>query len=156
MTRGATSCCRMSTRNAEQRWPALLNPEATASSTTCSGSAELSTSIALMPPVSAMKVAIAPRTGGEAAFDEARRLGRSGKDDACNARVARQCGAHRGALARQELQHLNRHAGLMQDCTASAAVSGVCSAGLASHRIARRECRAHLSGEDCEREIPRD
>ncbi len=53
-TRGAMSSCTNSTRSAEQRWPAALKAEVTASFTTCSGSAELSTIIAFWPPVSAI------------------------------------------------------------------------------------------------------
>ncbi len=54
------SSCTHSTRNAEQRCPALLNADWTASMTTCSGSAELSTIIAFWPPVSAISVPIGP------------------------------------------------------------------------------------------------
>ena len=54
ITRGAISSCTKSTRSAEQRCPALLKAEVTASTTTCSGSAELSTIIAFWPPVSAI------------------------------------------------------------------------------------------------------
>jgi hypothetical protein len=57
--RSAMSSCRNRTRNAEHRCPALLNADFTVSSTTCSGSAELSTSMAFWPPVSAISVAIA-------------------------------------------------------------------------------------------------
>ena len=44
-------------RSAEQRWPALWNAEATASRTACSGSAVESTIMALSPPVSAISMA---------------------------------------------------------------------------------------------------
>ncbi len=47
-------------RCAEQRWPALWNAETMVSSTTCSGSAEESTIMALTPPVSAMSGTIGP------------------------------------------------------------------------------------------------
>ena len=65
-TRSAMSSCRHSSRSAEQRWPAEPNALASTSATTCSGSAELSTIIALMPPVSAMNGTIGP---GRAASD---------------------------------------------------------------------------------------
>jgi len=45
---------------AEQRWPALLKPDSSVSATTCSGSADESTIIALRPPVSAISGAIGP------------------------------------------------------------------------------------------------
>ena len=61
----AMSSCTQRTRSAEQRWPALLNAEWTASMTTCSGSAELSTIIAFWPPVSAISVPIGPLRAGE-------------------------------------------------------------------------------------------
>ena len=60
ITRSAISSCRYSTRSAEQRWPALVNAEVTASSTTCSGSAVASTTMALTPPVSAISGTIGP------------------------------------------------------------------------------------------------
>jgi len=55
-------------RCAEQRCPALWNADTTTSSTTCSGSAEASTSIALTPPVSAISVAIGPGRAASAAL----------------------------------------------------------------------------------------
>ena len=55
-------------RSAEQRWPALWNAEITTSSTTCSGSAEASASIALTPPVSAMSGTIGPARAASAAL----------------------------------------------------------------------------------------
>ena len=45
-TRGAMSSCTHSTRSAEQRWPAERNDDSSTSATTCSGSAEESTSMA--------------------------------------------------------------------------------------------------------------
>jgi hypothetical protein len=62
------SSCRQSSRSAEQRWPAEPNALVSTSVTTCSASAELSTIIALMPPVSAMNGMIGP---GRAARDRA-------------------------------------------------------------------------------------
>ncbi len=58
---GATSFCMHRIRSAEQRWPALSNAELNASATTCSGSAELSTIIAFMPPVSAISTGSSSR-----------------------------------------------------------------------------------------------
>ena len=48
-------------RSAEQRWPAELKADDMTSPTTCSASAEESTTMALRPPVSAMSVVGAPR-----------------------------------------------------------------------------------------------
>ena len=59
-TRSAMSSCRHSRRRAEQRWPAEPNALVSTSVTTCSANAELSTIIALMPPVSAMNGTIGP------------------------------------------------------------------------------------------------
>ena len=67
------SSCRQSTRSAEQRWPALSNADTSASSTTCSGSAELSTIIAFWPPVSAISNGIVVARGELAARSRARR-----------------------------------------------------------------------------------
>ena len=56
----ATSCCRQSSRSAEQRWPAERKADAITSSITCSGSAVASTIMALMPPVSPISGTIGP------------------------------------------------------------------------------------------------
>ena len=48
-------------RKAEQRWPAESNADEMTSATTCSASAEESTTIALRPPVSAISARGAPR-----------------------------------------------------------------------------------------------
>ena len=60
ITRAAISSCTYSTRSAEQRWPALVNAEVMTSSTTCSGNAVASTTIAFTPPVSAINGTIGP------------------------------------------------------------------------------------------------
>ena len=54
MIRSAISSCRHSTRKAEQRCPAESKAELRTSATTCSASAELSTISAFWPPVSAI------------------------------------------------------------------------------------------------------
>ena len=79
ITRSAISSCRYSTRSAEQRWPALVKAEVMTSSTTCSGSAVASTTIAFTPPVSAIRGTIAPVAGGERAVDGRRRGGGAGE-----------------------------------------------------------------------------
>ncbi len=47
-------------RRAEQRWPAESKADAITSAATCSGSAEESTTMALIPPVSAISGTGAP------------------------------------------------------------------------------------------------
>ena len=104
--------------------------------TTCSGSAEESTIIAFWPPVSAIS-----GTGGHAALeplrelllDQPRDLGRAGEQTPRDARIgdqrARRPSRRRPAAAAAR----RRHAGLVQQrARPAAAISGVCSAGLAS------------------------
>ena len=62
----ATSSWRQSRRSAEQRWPAERNAEVMTSSVTCSGSAVPSTIMALMPPVSAISGTIGPSLAASA------------------------------------------------------------------------------------------
>ncbi|EWS52440.1 hypothetical protein X551_04776 [Methylibium sp. T29] len=60
ITPSATPSCTHSRRSAEQRWPAERKALCTTASATCSGSALLSTTIALRPPVSAISGTMAP------------------------------------------------------------------------------------------------
>ena len=105
---------RHSRRSAEQRWPALLNADVSASRTTCSGSAELSTIIALTPPVSAISVASGPSRAASAEL-----IARAVSTEPVNATpatraIAEQRLAERAAVAGQELQRLGRNAGLLE------------------------------------------
>ena len=147
---------RHSMRSAEQRWPALLNADVSASRTTCSGSAELSTIIALTPPVSAISVASGPSRAASAAVDRARSLDGARERDAGDARVAR------AALRPSARPSPGRNCSAPAGCrlaratrTARAATSVPCSAGFAMHGVAGRERRRDLPREDREREIPR-
>ncbi len=131
MTRSAISVCRHKSRNAEHLCPALLKAENTASFTTCSGSAELSTNIAFWPPVSAISVPMAPSRPASV-----RLISRAVSVDPVNATPAilgsatarpptdapspgRNCSTSRGTPA------------LIRSSTARNATSGVCSAGFA-------------------------
>ena len=66
ITLSAMLSCTHSSRSAEQRWPAERKALCTTASTTCSGSALESTSMALMPPVSAISGVIAPSLAASA------------------------------------------------------------------------------------------
>ncbi len=104
-------------RKAEQRWPAESNADDKTSTTTCSASAEESTTIALRPPVSAMRARGAPRpreAAGELLFDQSRDRRRAGEDDALDARVGDQRRAD-FARARHELQRVARNASLVHE-----------------------------------------
>ena len=72
---------------------AVERREITASLTTCSGSAELSTIIAFWPPVSAISGTIGDRARRASARSRCRDLGRSGERDAGDARDRRQSAA---------------------------------------------------------------
>ena len=133
-TRSAMSSCRHSRRSAEQRWPALSKPEAITSCTTCSARAEASTIIAFWPPVSAIRrasgwpggraarlrwmsratsvepVKITPRTRGSA----------TSAAPTSSPVPGNSCSTAGGMPAAWKIR------------TARAAISGVCSAGLAS------------------------
>ena len=66
MTLSAMLSCTHSSRSAEQRWPAERKALCTTASTTCSGSALESTSMALMPPVSAISGVMGPSLAASA------------------------------------------------------------------------------------------
>jgi hypothetical protein len=102
------------------------------SRTACSGSAVESTIIALSPPVSAISIASGAAVFGELPLDDARHLGRTGEADAGDARIGRQRRADRWPVAGNEMQHLRGTPACHISSTARAAISGVCSAGLAT------------------------
>ena len=66
ITLSAMLSCTHNSRKAEQRWPAEQKALLTTAFTTCSGSALESTSMALMPPVSAISGTIAPSLAANA------------------------------------------------------------------------------------------
>jgi hypothetical protein len=118
-------------RKAEQRWPALSNADTSASPTTCSDSAELSTIIAFWPPVSAISTGSSSRAASRRAMLRATsvepvKITPAMRESATSAaptispRPGRNCRAATGTPARCSRR------------TASCAISGVCSAGFAS------------------------
>ena len=134
-TRSATSSCTHSTRRAEQRWPALSKAEATTSITTCSVSAEESTIMALRPPVSAISGMVRPWASRRPAMLRWRmpatsvepvnitprtRSSPTRRAPTVSPRPGSSCTAPAGTPASSRIR------------TACAAISGVCSAGLAS------------------------
>ena len=141
-------------RVAEQRWPAERKAELITSSVTCSGSAVASTIMALMPPVSAISGTIGPSFAGERPVDLLRHLGRAGEDDAGDPRIGDEGGADR-TVARNELERRGGHAGRCRSRTASKAISGVCSAGLATTLLPAASAAGDLTDEDGERKVPR-
>ena len=131
-TLSAMSSCTSSTRAAEQRWPADVNAEPSASLTTCSGSEELSAIIAFWPPVSAIRVAMAPLSRAASA-----RLIRR----AVSVEPVKQTPATRGSrvsaaptVAPSPGRYCNTSCGMpasCSSCTAAKPIRLVCSAGLA-------------------------
>ena len=100
--------------------------------TTCSGSAELSTSIAFWPPVSAISTGSGPSLRGERAVDEPGGLGRTGEGDTGDARIGQSASRRSSSRARE--RGAARRPGCRPACsrrTIAAATSGVCSAGFA-------------------------
>ena len=132
-TRSATSSCRQRMRKAEQRCPAESKADDRTSTTTCSASAEESTTIALRPPVSAIRPKGAPRrvrrpassfsisraTGVEPVKTTPWTRGSATSAAPTSPAPGTSCRASRGTPA------------LCSKRTASAAISGVSSAGLA-------------------------
>ena len=152
MSRPAISSWTNSTRAAEQRWPALSKAEARTSRTACSGSAEESTIIALMPPVSAMSAGMAPSRAASA------RLMRS----AVSFEPVKATPPMRGSASRilpilapspgKKLQNLGGTPALMQKPRGEIGDERRLLGGLGDDRIAgSKRCR-HLAGEDRERE----
>ena len=132
MTRGAMSSCTHSTRSAEQRWPALLNAD---------DDRVVDDLLGQRRAVDDHRVLAAGfgdqrherRARGQRARDRARDVGRAGERDARDARIGDQRGADDLARARQQREHVGRHAGRVQASRPrAAAISGVCSAGFAT------------------------
>ena len=95
-------------------------------------SAVASTIMALMPPVSAISGTIGPSLAASARLIAPGRLGRAGEGDAGDVRVADEPRADR-AVAGDEVQRGGGHARLVQRAARPrSAMSGVCSAGLAT------------------------
>ena len=125
------SSCRHSSRKAEQRWPAERKADAITSSQTCSGNAVASTIMALMPPVSAIKAAIGPSLAASARW-----MSRATSVDPVKATPATLAWpVSRPPTLPSPGTRCSASAGTPAKCssfTASKAISGVCSAGLAT------------------------
>ena len=143
-------------RKAEQRWPAESKADDKTSTTTCSASAEESTTIALRPPVSAMRGTGAPRRVRRPAssFSISRA---TGVEPVKTTPWTRAIGDQRRADfagAGHELQRVGRDARFMQDAHGFRGDQRRLLGGLGDHRIARRERGGDLAGEDRERKVP--
>ena len=156
--RSATSSCRQRMRSAEQRWPAESKAEETTSPTTCSASAEESTTSAFSPPVSAINGSGLPGAGqaaGQLPLDEFGDRRRAGEDDALNAADRR---PERRRPRRRRARDASALAGTPAACrrrTASRGDQRRLLGRLRQHGIAGGERRRDLAGEDRERKIPR-
>ena len=134
-TRSAPSSCRHSRRSAEQRWPAESKAEAITSATTCSASADESTTIALMPPVSATSGM--GRPCGLSRCASAPAISRATSVEPVNITPAT-CGCATSAaptVSPSPGSSCSASCGTPASCSSAticAAISGVCSAGLAS------------------------
>ena len=93
--------------------------------------------------------------GGERAVDGDAGVGAAGEHHAVDPRVFHQRRAHRLALARQEMQHIGRHAGLMQQPDRPRRDQRRLLGGLGHHRVAGRQRAGDLAGENGERKVPR-
>ena len=135
MMRSATSSCTHRSRSAEQRWPAERNAEVITSSVTCSGSAVASTIMALMPPVSAISGTIGPSLAASA-----RLISRATSVEPVKATPATRGSATSAAPTLPSpgtrCSADRRDAGRMHQAgPPRAAISGVCSAGLATTQL---------------------
>ena len=154
-TRGAQPSSTNRMRCAEQRWPALWNAETTTSSTTCSGSAEASTIMALTPPVSAMSGTIGPVALASAwlmrfaVSTEPVKATPAMRGSATSARADGLAGADHAARG------VGRDAGLVEDLERAQADARRLLGGLGDHGVAGGERGGDLAGEDGEREVPR-
>ncbi|MCY1364673.1 hypothetical protein D9M69_514880 [compost metagenome] len=124
--------CRHSRRRAEQRCPALRKALCTTASATCSGRAVLSTSMALMPPVSAISGTMAPSFAASARW-----MILATCVEPVNTTPAMPACATSEAptVSPGPCSSCSALAGTPAACssfTASSATAGVCSAGLAS------------------------
>ena len=149
------SSCTHRTRSAEQRCPALLNADCTASITTCSGSAELSTIIAFRPPVSAISTGIAPSRAARLRWMSCAVSVEPVNTTPATRGSATAARPDDGAATRQEMQDLAGNARLQQQPHGLRRHERRLLGGLGDHGIAGRECRRDLAREDREREIPR-
>ena len=125
------------------------------SRTACSGSAVESTIMALSPPVSAISMASGAAVSASCRSIALATVGRAGEADAGDARIGGQRRADRRAVARQQLQHVVRHAGLVQQRDGAGGDQRRLLGRLGEHGVAGDERGGDLAGEDRQREIPR-
>ena len=111
--------------------------------------------MALMPPVSAMKGTIGPPRTASARWIELAVSLEPVKATPAT-RVSRTSAAPTLAAAGQQLQHVGRHAGLVQQLRGEEGDDRRLLGRLGEHRIAGGQRRRHLAGEDRQREVPRD
>ena len=131
-TWSAMVACTHSRRRAEQRWPALRKADCITASLTCSGSAVLSTTMALMPPVSAISGTMAPSLAARV-----RLMILATWVEPVNTTPATPGAATRAAptVSPGPCSNCTAAVGMPAACSslmASSATPGVCSAGLAS------------------------
>ena len=93
--------------------------------------------------------------GGERPVDHLRRLGGAGYRDAGDARVARERTADGAAPARQQMQGLVGHPGLVHQAHGTRGDEGRRLGRLGEDGVAGGQRRRHLAGEDRQREVPR-
>ena len=133
-TWSALSSWMHSTRSAEQRWPAESKAELSTSNTTCSASADESTTIAFWRRSRRSAEWCGRRRPGDRqrAGDDARHVGRAGEHDAAHARAGPPAARRRSRHGRAAVARRHGTPAARRISMAWAAISGVCSAGLAS------------------------
>ena len=159
ITRSAMSSCRQSTRSAEQRWPALSKAEASDVAHDLLGQRRGIDDHRVLPAGLGDQRIGRPPSGrsrpASCRLIELRDLGRAGEHhagDRSDRRPARAAGL---AVARQQLQHAARHAGLVQQAHGLRGDQRRLLGRLGEHRVAGRQRRRDLAGEDRQREVPR-
>jgi hypothetical protein len=141
-------------RKAEQRWPALSNADVSASATTCSDSAELSTIIAFWPPVSATSTALSARSASVRLMSCATAVEPVNRTPAMRG-SATSAAPTVFAASREQLQRGARHAGAMEQLHRRGRDQRRLLGRFGEHGVAGGKCGAHLADEDCQRKIPR-
>ncbi|MNS74167.1 hypothetical protein D3C72_1076340 [compost metagenome] len=134
-TWSALSSCTHSTRSAEQRWPAESKAELNTSNTTCSDSADESTTIAFWPPVSAISGMVWPSSSRRSASVRAMMRATSVEPVNITPRTAGLATSWAPTVSPRPGSSCTAPAGTpaaRKMATACAAINGVCSAGLAT------------------------
>ena len=100
-------------------------------------------------------MAVPVQTLGQRGGDDAGHLGRTGEHDGGNARIGHQRGTHLHAITRQQLQHIGRNAGFVQDPDGFCGDQRRLFGRFGDDRVAGTQCGRDLAGEDGQREVPR-